>query len=112
MGVSEVAQLVSAALWAFLWGPIGLVLSAPLTVVLLVLGKYVPSLHFFDVLLGDEPVLADEAQLYQRLLAMDQLEAHTIVGQFLRGRPLVELYDSVLIPALTMAEQDRHKGSN
>jgi hypothetical protein len=42
---------------------------------------------------------------------MDQLEAHTVVDQFLKGRPLVELYDSVLIPALSMAEQDRHKGA-
>ena len=56
-------------------------------------------------------MLAPEAQIYQRLLAMDQLEAQTIVGQFLKGRPLVELYDSVLIPALSMAEQDRHKGA-
>jgi hypothetical protein len=76
-----------------------------------VLGRYVPQLSFLHILLGDEPVLAAEAQLYQRLLAMDQLEAHTVVGQFLKGRPLVELYDSVLIPALTMAEQDRHKGA-
>src|SRR5208282_1052751 len=51
------------------------------------------------------------AQLYQRLLAMDQLEAQKIVGHFLKGRPLVELYDLVLIPALGMAEQDRHKGA-
>jgi hypothetical protein len=76
-----------------------------------VLGRYVPQLSFLHILLGDEPVLAAEAQIYQRLLAMDQLEAHAIVGQFLKGRPLVELYDSVLIPALTMAEQDRHKGA-
>jgi hypothetical protein len=76
-----------------------------------VLGRYVPQLSFLHILLGDEPVLAAEAQLYQRLLAMDQLEAHTIVSQFLKGRPLVELYDAVLIPALSLAEQDRHKGA-
>jgi hypothetical protein len=76
-----------------------------------VLGRYVPQLSFLHILLGDEAVLAAEAQLYQRLLAMDQLEAHSIVAQFLKGRPLVELYDSVLIPALSMAEQDRHKGA-
>jgi hypothetical protein len=56
-------------------------------------------------------VLAAEAQIYQRLLAMDLVEAHTVVGEFLKGRPLVELYDSGLIPALTMAEQDRYKGA-
>jgi hypothetical protein len=97
--------------WTVLWGPAGLILSTPLTVCLVVLGRYVPQLSFLHILLGDEPVLAAEAQIYQRLLAMDQLEARTIVGEFLRGKPLVELYDLVLIPALTMAEQDRHKGA-
>src|SRR6202011_4488604 len=111
VGISSLALLVTAIFWTVLWGPAGLILSTPLTVCVVVLGRYVPQLSFLHILLGDEPVLAAEAQIYQRLLAMDQLEAHTIVGQFLKGRPLVELYDSVLIPALTMAEQDRHKGA-
>jgi hypothetical protein len=103
--------LVTAIFWAVLWGPAGLILSTPLTVCVVVLGRYVPQLSFLHILLGDESVLAAEAQLYQRLLAMDQLEAQTIVGQFLKGRSLVELYDLLLIPALSMAEQDRHKGA-
>jgi len=111
VGISSLALLVAAVFWAVLWGPAGLILSTPLTVCLVVLGRYVPQLSFLHILLGDEPVLAAEAQIYQRLLAMDQLEAHTVVGQFLKGRPLVELYDLVLIPALGMAEQDRHKGA-
>jgi len=111
VGISSLALLVTAVFWTVLWGPAGLILSTPLTVCVVVLGRYVPQLSFLHILLGDEPVLAPEAQIYQRLLAMDQLEAHTIVSQFLKGRPLVELYDSVLIPALSMAEQDRHKGA-
>ena len=111
VGISSLALLVAAVFWAVLWGPAGLILSTPLTVCVVVLGRYVPHLSFLHILLGDEPVLAAEAQIYQRLLAMDQLEAHTVVDQFLKGRPLVELYDSVLIPALSMAEQDRHKGA-
>ena len=111
VGISSLALLVAAVFWAVLWGPAGLILSTPLTVCVVVLGRYVPQLSFLHILLGDEPVLAAEAQIYQRLLAMDQLEAHNVVEQFLKGRPLVELYDSVLIPALTMAEQDRHKGA-
>ena len=111
VGISSLALLVAAVFWAVLWGPAGLILSTPLTVCVVVLGRYVPHLSFLHILLGDEPVLAAEAQIYQRLLAMDQQEAHTIVDQFLKGRPLVELYDGVLIPALTMAEQDRHKGA-
>src|SRR5580658_2943806 len=111
VGISSLALLVTAVFWTVLWGPAGLILATPLTVCVVVLGRYVPQLSFLHILLGDEAVLAAEAQLYQRLLAMDQLEAHSIVAQFLKGRPLVELYDSVLIPALSMAEQDRHKGA-
>jgi predicted PurR-regulated permease PerM len=111
VGISSLALLVTSIFWAVLWGPAGLILSTPLTVCVVVLGRYVPQLSFLNTLLGDEPVLAAEAQIYQRLLAMDQLEAHTIVGEFLKRNPLVELYDSVLVPALSMAEQDRHKGA-
>ena len=111
VGISSLALLVTAVFWTVLWGPAGLILSTPLTVCVVVLGRYFPQLSFLHTLLGDEPVLAAEAQIYQRLLAMDQLEAQTIVDEFLKGRPLVELYDSVLIPTLSMAEQDRHKGA-
>jgi hypothetical protein len=111
VGISSLALLVSSVFWAVLWGPAGLILSTPLTVCVVVLGRYVPQLSFLHILLGDEPVLAAEAQIYQRLLAMDQLEAQSIASQFLKGKPLVELYDSLLIPALTMAERDRHKGA-
>lgn len=111
VGISSLALLVTAVFWAILWGPAGLILSAPLTVCVVVLGRYVPQLSFLHILLGDEPVLAADAQLYQRLLAMDQLEAHAIVSESLKTRSLIELYDSVLIPALGLAEQDRHKGA-
>jgi hypothetical protein len=111
VGISSLALLVTDVFWTVLWGPAGLILSTPLTVCVVVLGRYFPQLSFLQTLLGDEPVLEAEAQLYQRLLAMDQLEAQTIVDEFLRGRPLIELYDAVLIPALSMAEHDRHKGA-
>jgi len=111
VGISSLALLVTAVFWTLLWGPAGLILSTPLTVCAVVLGSYVPQLAFLHTLLGDEPVLNAEAQVYQRLLAMDQVEAQTIVGQLLKEKSLVELYDSVLIPALNMAEHDRHKGA-
>jgi predicted PurR-regulated permease PerM len=110
-GISSLAILVSAAFWTALWGPIGLVLSTPLTVCLVVLGRYVPHLEFLHVILGDEPVLSPEAQFYQRLLALDQREAHSVVEVFLKDRSLVELYDEVMIPALSMAEEERHQGA-
>src|SRR5580698_1508827 len=110
-GISSLAILVAAVFWTVLWGPAGLILSTPLTVCLLVLGRYVPQMSFLHILLGDEPVLEPQARLYQRLLAMDQTEAQSIVDLFLKEHPLIELYDSVLIPALILAEQDRHRGA-
>ncbi len=104
-GLSEVAQLISTAFWALLWGPIGLVLAAPLTVCLLVLGKYVPQLHFLEVLLGDEPVLPPHVSLYQRLAARDQDEATDIATEAVKNSSLESALDDVLVPALSMVTQ-------
>ncbi len=110
-GISSLALLVTTVFWTMLWGWAGLVLAVPLTVVAVVLGRHVPRLSFLHVLLGDETALSVEAQFYQRLLALDQEDARAIVLAFLQTHPLVSLYDQVLVPALTLAEQDRHKGA-
>ena len=107
-GISSLAILVAAVFWAILWGPVGLILSTPLTVCLILMGRYVPQLGFLEVLLGDEPVLPMEAHFYQRLLALDQDEPRDIAETYLNGKPIGSFYDSVLIPALILAEQDRH----
>jgi predicted PurR-regulated permease PerM len=109
-GMSTVAILVSAVFWTWLWGAVGLLLATPLTVVLVVLGKYVPQLRFLDILLGDEPVLEPPERIYQRLLAGDEEEATDLAREFLKDRTLLEVYDDVLLPALSLAEMDRHKG--
>jgi len=111
-GLSSVAVIVSAVFWTWLWGPLGLLMSTPLTVCLVVLGKYVPQLQFLDILLGDEPVLEPHVKVYQRLLAMDQEEATELVEEYLKEKEkeLVDVYDEVLIPALGLAEHDRHRG--
>jgi predicted PurR-regulated permease PerM len=108
-GLSSLAILVAAIFWALIWGPIGLILSVPLTVCLVVVGAHVPSLQFLNVLLGDQPVMQPEAHYYQRLLANDQREASRVLETNLKGTSLENLYDSVLIPALHLAEQDRHR---
>jgi predicted PurR-regulated permease PerM len=108
-GISSLAILVAAVFWTFIWGPIGLVLSTPLTVCLVVLGRHVPNMKFLDVLLGDEPVLSPEVHYYQRLLATDFDEARQVLKGHLKEKSLEELYDSVLIPALSLAESDRHR---
>jgi predicted PurR-regulated permease PerM len=109
IGVSEVALLVAAAFWAFLWGPIGLVLSSPLTVCMVVLGKYVPPLKFLDVLLGDEPPLDAHVTFYQRLLARDQDEATQLVLAQAKASSPEQVYDDFLVPALNYAKRDRER---
>ena len=109
-GISSLALLAMAIFWALLWGWPGLILSTPLTVCIVVLGRYVPQMSFLHTLLSTDAELSAEALFYERLLAMDQQEAHAVANRFLEGKTLVELYDSVLIPALALVEQDRHQG--
>jgi predicted PurR-regulated permease PerM len=108
-GVSPVALLVAVAFWTWLWGPVGLVLATPLTVCLVVLGKYVPQLAFIGVLMGHEPVLKMSTSYYQRLVARDQDEAAEIVEEQLKTQAPEEIYDAVLVPALAAAKRDRER---
>jgi len=110
-GISSLSLLVATVFWAALWGPAGLILSTPLTVCLVVLGRNFPQFAFLHILLADEPALPPAAQLYQRLLAMDAQDARVVVDAFLKDGTLTQLYDAVLAPALAMAEQDRHRGA-
>ena len=109
-GISTIGILVSAVFWTWLWGPVGLLMATPLTVCLVVMGRYVPQLQFLDVLLGDQPPLPIEAQVYHRLLAMDSTEVGTVLESCMKERTVAEFYDEVLIPALILAERDRHRG--
>jgi hypothetical protein len=109
-GLSVMAILVSAVFWTWLWGPVGLLLAAPLTVCVVVLGKYVPQLRFLDVILGDEEVLEPSVRVYQRLLSLDQDEAGELLHEYRKEKGLESVYDQVMIPALAMAEKDRHTG--
>jgi predicted PurR-regulated permease PerM len=109
VGISQVAILVAVLFWSWLWGPVGLLLSTPLTVCLGVLGKYVSPLAFLGVVLNDEPVEGLNTY-YQRLVARDQDEATVIVEAALQTQPLVDVYDTVLLPALSYTKVDRQRG--
>jgi predicted PurR-regulated permease PerM len=109
VGLSALAILVAAVFWTLIWGFPGLILSTPLTVTLVVMGRYVPSLNFLRILLGDQPEISRSSLYYQRLLASDQSEARQVLEQYLKEKSLEELYGDVLIPALSMVEQDRHR---
>lgn len=108
-GISALAIILAAIFWTTLWGPVGLLLSTPLTVCLVVMGRYIPQLRFLDVLLGSEPVLTAPEQLYQRMLAGDPEEGEEIAREQLKERPLAALYDEITLPALCLAERDRQR---
>jgi predicted PurR-regulated permease PerM len=109
-GVSPVAVLVAAVFWTWLWGAVGLLLATPLTVCLMVLGKYVPQLSFLDILLGNDEVFEPAKRVYQRLLAGDQEESTELIDGYREKMPLAEVYDTVLIPALAMTETHWQRG--
>ena len=109
-GVSQVALLIALTFWAWLWGPVGLLMATPLTVCLIVLGKHLPALGFIVVLMGDRPVIEAKARYYQRLLARDQDEASDIVEAYVNTDGRESVYDAVLLPALYYAKQDRDRG--
>jgi predicted PurR-regulated permease PerM len=108
-GLSTVAILVAAVFWTWLWGPIGLLLSTPLTVCLAVLGRHVPMLNFLDVLLGDQPALEPHVRFYQRLLARDPVEAEKLARAHAEARGPEQVPDDVAIPALLLARRDRER---
>jgi predicted PurR-regulated permease PerM len=109
-GLSSIAILAAAIFWTWPWGPVGLLLSTPLTVCLVVLGRYVPQFEFLNVLLGSEPVLEPAESLYQRLLAGDPDEATERAEEYLMSHSIFDYYENVAIPALSMFEQDRARG--
>ena len=109
-GISPIAVVLSATFWTWLWGPIGLVLSTPLTVCLVVLGRHVDRLSFLDVILGDAPALTPIESFYQRMLAGDPSEIVDHADGFLRDNSLLDYCDQIAMKALLMAQIDVRRG--
>ncbi|HVR18882.1 MAG TPA: AI-2E family transporter [Polyangiaceae bacterium] len=110
-GLSPLGTLISFLFWGWMWGGVGMLLAMPLTVCLVVAGRYLPQLETISILLGDQRALAPWARLYLRLLALDPDEASEIYAAERKRTPeLPTLYDDVLAPALSVAERDSHDG--
>jgi predicted PurR-regulated permease PerM len=109
-GLSPVAIVVAATFWTWLWGPIGLILSTPLTLCLVLLGQYTTRLEFLHVLLGDQPPLTPAESFYQRLIAGDPVEIIDQAESQLKERSLVAYYDDVALPGLVLAQRDASSG--
>ena len=109
-GLSPAAVVIAAIFWSWIWGPIGLILSTPLTLCLVVLGRYVDRLEFLDVLLGDRPALTPVENFYQRMLADDPDEALQQAELLLKERSLTTYYDEVALKGLVLAANDATRG--
>jgi predicted PurR-regulated permease PerM len=110
-GVSNMALLVAAVFWTWLWGASGLILSTPLTVCLLVAGRHVPSLKGLSMLLGNEPALPPPAQFYQAMLSKESEYMFDLAASYLAKNSLDDFYEQVFVPALILSEEDRHHGT-
>lgn len=106
-GVSPVALIFAAVCWAWLWGPVGLVLATPMTVCLVVLGRHIPRLSFLSVVLSDDEVLTPAEDLYYRLLTVGEQDELELVETYLKANSLAALYDSVFIPVVIAVEIDQ-----
>jgi predicted PurR-regulated permease PerM len=109
-GVSPLAIIISAIFWTWVWGPLGLVLSTPLTVCLVVVGRYIPQFEAFDVLFGDRPTLAAHSRLYQRLLVGDTVESTLRAEELLEEDFIADYHRDVGIPAVLLAQADYARG--
>jgi predicted PurR-regulated permease PerM len=110
-GVSPIAVVGSTVFWAWLWGPLGLLLAMPLTVCLVVLGRHVEGLNFFEVLLSDEPALTPQQSFYHRVLSGDSAEATYQAELALKDEPLAAYLDDVALKGLQFAERDFERGA-
>jgi predicted PurR-regulated permease PerM len=108
-GVSSTALIIAAVFWTLLWGPVGLLLAIPLTVCLVVIGRHVPQLEFLCILLGDDKPLGAHAEYYHHIL-IDSPDDLDLIDHYLNEKPLISLYDEVLIPSLINLEQDVRSG--
>ncbi len=108
-GLSPISVVVAAIFWSWLWWPIGLILSTPLSLCLVVLGRHVEQLEFLDIMLGDRPALTPVESFYQRMLAADQDEASDHAELLLKELSLTAYYDEVALPGLELAAVDAQR---
>lgn len=104
-GLSPLSLIIAATFWTAIWGPAGLVMSTPITVVLLVVGRYLPQLQFLDILLGSRPALDTPTRLYQRLLAGAAEEAVDLASEMAEKKSPQAFYNDAAVPALRIASE-------
>ena len=110
-GLSPLAVVVAAIFWSWLWGPVGLIVSTPLTLCLVVAGRHVRALNLLEILLGDTPALTMPQRFYQRVLSGDSDEIIAEARIFLKRKSFAAYCDAVLLPAVQLARIDLNQGA-
>ena len=110
-GLSPLSVVIAAIFWSWLWGPIGLIVSTPLTLCLLVAGRHIKALSLLDILLGDTQALTMPQRFYQRALSADSNEIIAGAREFLKRNSFANYCDLVLLPALHLARLDLLSGA-
>jgi predicted PurR-regulated permease PerM len=110
-GLSPLSVVVAAIFWSWIWGPIGLLVSTPLTLCLVVAGRHIKGLAFLDVLLGDTPALSMSERFYQRAISGDAEEIVAAAHVYLKRKSFARYCDKILMPALQLAVADLNRHS-
>lgn len=109
-GLSPLAVIVSALFWGTLWGPIGLLLSTPLTLCLVVAGRHVSALEPITILLGEAPDMTHAERFYQRALAGESDAIIRDARTHLQKQSFAKYCDQILLPGLALAALDLRHG--
>jgi predicted PurR-regulated permease PerM len=106
-GLTAFGMILAVAFWTLVWGPIGLLVAAPLTTAVVIFGRYLPGLEFFSVMFGDDPALSPEHQLYHRLLTGDSVAAAVSLKDAIEATKVSHVSDTIVLPAIALAAFDQ-----
>lgn len=105
-GLTAFGMISAVGFWTLVWGPIGLLLAAPLTTAVVIFGRYLPGLEFFSVMFGDDPALKPQHQYYHRLLTGDAAAAASSLKHAIHEGTVSQACDQIILPALSVAAFD------
>jgi predicted PurR-regulated permease PerM len=109
-GLSPLAVMVSALFWGAMWGPVGLLLSTPLTLCLVVAGRHVRALEPITILFADTPNTSEAQRFYHRIISGDADAIIRDAHAYLRKFNFARYCDQVLLPGLALGADEYATG--
>lgn len=106
VGMNPFALLIAIMFWTWAWGPLGLLMATPLSLMLATLGRHIPYLRSLDFLLGDARALPAHLVYFQRLLANDINEADALLTSICNKEGLPFVVDKIGIRSMRHADHE------